>query len=81
MTTAAVLHRKYVTESTGLQTTVILPIEDYNGLLEDLDDLAVTAEGNGKTAEAHQRRYFEIARGSEPWNVPPYRMSWSLADA
>lgn len=44
MTTATKLHPKYVTDSKGKQTAVILPIEEFNGLLEDLDDLAVVAE-------------------------------------
>jgi len=44
MTTATELHPKYITESNGRQTAVILPIEEFNGLLEDLDDLATVAE-------------------------------------
>ncbi len=44
MTTAIKLHPEFVTDSAGNQTAVILPIEEYNGLLEDLDDLAVVAE-------------------------------------
>ena len=30
------------------------------------------AEGNGKTADADRRRYFEIGR-VRPWNAPRYR--------
>mgnify|MGYP001598641731 CR=1 FL=1 len=44
MTTATELHPKYITESNGRQSAVILPIEEFNGLLEDLDDLATVAE-------------------------------------
>ena len=44
MIPATELHPKYVKDSKGQQTAVILPIEEYNGLLEDLDDLAAVAE-------------------------------------
>jgi len=34
----------YITSSSGRKTAVVLPIKDYNALLEDLHDLAVVAE-------------------------------------
>jgi PHD/YefM family antitoxin component YafN of YafNO toxin-antitoxin module len=43
-TTATELHPKFVTDARGKQTAVILPIEEYNELIEDLDDLAAVAE-------------------------------------
>jgi len=43
MTTATALHPQFVTDVAGRQTAVILPIEEYNELLEDLEDLAVAA--------------------------------------
>lgn len=36
--------RKYVVSETGERTEVILPVEEYEELLEDLEDLAVIAE-------------------------------------
>ena len=44
MTTAVALHPEFVTDASGRHTAVILPIAEYNGLLEDLADLAVVAE-------------------------------------
>ena len=44
MQTAVPLHPQYVTDSAGHQTAVILPLGEYTGLLEDLDDLAAAAE-------------------------------------
>ena len=44
MTSATELHPKYVTDAKGHQTAVVLPIEEFNSLLEDLEDLAVVAE-------------------------------------
>ena len=35
---------QYLTDDRGQRTAVVLPINDYEKLLEDLDDLAVVAE-------------------------------------
>ena len=35
---------KYITDDRGERTAVVLPISDYEKLLEDLEDLAVVAE-------------------------------------
>ena len=37
-------HRKYQTDAQGRRTAVVLPIAEYNQLLEDLHDLGVLAE-------------------------------------
>ena len=44
MTIACKLHPRYVTDVKGRQTAVIIPIAEYNELLEDLADLAAAAE-------------------------------------
>ena len=44
MPTKQELHPQYVTDPEGRQTAVLLPVEEYKELLEDLDDLAVLAE-------------------------------------
>ncbi|MEW6405850.1 MAG: hypothetical protein AB1649_29005 [Chloroflexota bacterium] len=38
------LQAQYVTDQNGKKTAVILPIEEFEELLEDLEDLAVLAE-------------------------------------
>jgi len=38
------LQARYVTDENGKKTAVILPIEEFEDLLEDLEDLAVLAE-------------------------------------
>ena len=38
------LQAQYITDKTGKKTAVILPIEEFEELLEDLEDLAVLAE-------------------------------------
>ncbi len=60
MTTATKLHPQYVTDSDGHQTAVILPIKEYNGLLEDLDDLATVAERVGEPTIPHDQVVREL---------------------
>ena len=38
------LHEKYITDESGCKTAVVLPIDEYEELMEDLHDLAVVAE-------------------------------------
>jgi len=38
------LQAQYVTDESGRKTAVILPIEEYEELLEDIQDLAVLLE-------------------------------------
>ncbi|HAK45583.1 MAG TPA: hypothetical protein DCO79_06650 [Spirochaeta sp.] len=38
------LHPKYVTNAKGEKTEVILPIDEFYELVEDLEDLAVVAQ-------------------------------------
>ena len=36
--------RQFIVDESGKKTAVVLPLEEYEGLLEDLHDLAVIAE-------------------------------------
>ena len=45
---------KYVTNETGEKTAVILPIEEFEELLEDLEDLAVIVERRDETTLSHK---------------------------
>jgi hypothetical protein len=60
MTMATKLHPEYVTDSKGRQTGVILPIEEYNALLEDLDDLATVAARVAESTIAHDQVVKEL---------------------
>ena len=44
MIATTMLHPQFVTTPEGNQTAVLLPIAEYNELLEDIDDLAAVAE-------------------------------------
>ncbi|MBI3584033.1 MAG: type II toxin-antitoxin system Phd/YefM family antitoxin [Nitrospinae bacterium] len=38
------LHEQYIVDESGNKTAVVLPVEEYEELIEDLHDLAVIAE-------------------------------------
>ncbi len=44
---------QFVTNEKGRKTAVVLDIDDYEKLLEDLDDLAVIAERRGEETIPH----------------------------
>ena len=44
------LQAQYVTDDKGNKTAVILPIEDFEELLEDIEDLASLLERRDETA-------------------------------
>ena len=47
------LHPQYVTNEYGEKKAVILPLEEYEELLEDLNDLAVIAERQKEETISH----------------------------
>ena len=44
MTQLRELQAQYITDESGKKTAIILPIEEFEELIEDLEDLAVLAE-------------------------------------
>ena len=44
---------QYLTNEKGRKTAVVLPVEDYEKLLEDSDDLAVIAERRDEATIPH----------------------------
>lgn len=44
MTEITSMHPQFVVDRQGHRTSVILPVEEYESLLEDLSDLAAVAE-------------------------------------
>ena len=44
---------QYLTDEHGRRTAVVLPIGEYEKLLEDLEDLAVVAERRDKPVLSH----------------------------
>jgi hypothetical protein len=60
MQTAEKLHPQYVTDTAGRQTAVLLPLEEYTGLLEDLYDLAMVAERVDEPTVSHAKVVAEL---------------------
>jgi hypothetical protein len=53
---------KYITDDRGERTAVVLPIADYEKLLEDLEDLAVVAERREEPTIPHEQLVSELKR-------------------
>ena len=47
------IQAQYVTNETGKKVAVILPIEEFEELLEDIEDLAVIAERRDEPTVPH----------------------------
>ena len=48
------INPEYITDEKGHKKAVILPIDNYNELLEDLEDLAVIAERRDEGTVSHE---------------------------
>jgi hypothetical protein len=48
------LQVQYVTNDVGKKTAVLLPIEEFEGLLEDIEDLAMLAERRDEPTISHE---------------------------
>ena len=53
---------QYLTNEKGRKTSVVLPLADYEKLLEDLDDLAVIAERRDEPTTLHAEFKKELKR-------------------
>ena len=53
---------QYLTDERGERTAVVLPINDYEKLLEDLDDLAVVAERRDEPVIPHEQFVADLKR-------------------
>ena len=55
-------HPEFVTDSDGNKKAVILPLVEYEELLEDLEDLAVAAERKDEPTISHEQLMAELKR-------------------
>jgi PHD/YefM family antitoxin component YafN of YafNO toxin-antitoxin module len=56
------LQAQYVTNRTGKKVAVILPIEEFRELLEDIEDLAVLAERREEPTIPHEEVMAKLKR-------------------
>ena len=62
MSTITDLAPQFVTDTVGKKTAVILPIEKYTELIEDLQDLAVIAERRDEPSLSHAQVVAELKK-------------------
>ena len=55
-------HPEYVTDSEGNKKAVILPIGEYEELLEDLEDLAFAADRKNESTVSHEQLLTELSK-------------------
>ena len=53
---------QYLTDEHGAKTAVVLPISDYEKLMEDLEDLAVVAERSDEPTIPHAQFIGDLKR-------------------
>ncbi|HEV7403388.1 MAG TPA: hypothetical protein VGO11_10690 [Chthoniobacteraceae bacterium] len=53
---------QYLTDEHGERTAVVLPISEYEEMLEDLADLAVIAQRRGEPVISHEEVVAELKR-------------------
>ena len=53
---------QYLSDASGRRTAVLLPIADYERLLEDLQDLAAIAERREEPTVSHEDLIAELKR-------------------
>jgi len=56
------VHPKYVTDEEGRKTAVLLSIEEFDDLIEDLGDLAIAAERRDERSIPHQQVVAELEK-------------------
>jgi hypothetical protein len=56
------LNLQYISNEAGERTGVVLPIDEFQELLEDLEDLAVMAERREEPTISHEELLAELRR-------------------
>ena len=56
------LEVQYVTNESGDKTAVILPINDFQELMEDIEDLAAVAERRDEPTISHEQLLAELTK-------------------
>ncbi len=56
------LHPQFITNAKGERTSVILPLSEYEDLLEDLHDLAICAERRDEPTVSHEELIDQLKR-------------------
>ena len=58
------LHPQYITNEEGLKTAVVIPIREFDALMEDMADLAAVVERVDEPMTSHQDFVAELKNDS-----------------
>ena len=82
MPTAEKFHPQYITDEQGNRVSVVLPVAEYEELLEEIDVLAAVAERKDEQTITHESLLAALA---EDWRRPEEDEAWrhlpSVAEA
>ncbi|OOG21465.1 MULTISPECIES: hypothetical protein [Thioalkalivibrio] len=56
------IHPQFITDENGRKTSVVLPIDAFEALIEDIEDLAVVAERRDEPTVSHEEMVAELKR-------------------
>lgn len=56
------LHAQYITNEAGERVSVILPLVDFEHLIEDIEDLAAVAERRKEPTISHEQLVKELKK-------------------
>ncbi len=62
MNTAETLHPQYITDENGNRVSVVLPVSEYEELIEDLEALAAVAERREEPTISHEQLIADLKR-------------------
>ena len=48
------MHPQYITDEQGLKTSIIIPISEYEELMDDIEDLAAVADRRKEPSIPHE---------------------------
>ena len=55
------LHPQFITDGEGRKTSVVIPIEEFQELMEDIEDLAAVAERRDEDSISHEDLVKELS--------------------
>ena len=59
---SSTLHPQYIVDESNRKHSVVLPIEEYEALMEDLEDLAAVAERREESTLSHDDLVAELKK-------------------
>jgi PHD/YefM family antitoxin component YafN of YafNO toxin-antitoxin module len=60
MTMIKDLHPKYLTDENGKKISVVIPVEEFESFLEDIEDLKIALERKDESVTSHDKLLKEL---------------------